>query len=106
VRVKFPRGATHVDLTGSLKGYRDGKTFILRVRPGQTISTEQISQYRPVTVWVTTPAGGPYDEDMDMSCHNRRKITPTVAGDYRLEIKECEKADRWRGTFRVRVAVR
>jgi hypothetical protein len=44
--------------------------------------------------------------DSDASCNNRREISPTVAGDYRIEVVECQKADRWRGRFYLRVSVR
>ncbi|MFX5302173.1 hypothetical protein ABTD13_18150, partial [Acinetobacter baumannii] len=44
--------------------------------------------------------------DSDASCNARKEVTPTVAGDYRIEVIECRKAEPWRGRFTIRVTVR
>ncbi len=106
-RVNFARGATSAVVTGTLNGYKDRKVFVIRVRRGQTLKTAQIlgrNSNRYITVFVTDPNGDDAS-DSDASCNNRKEVSPTAKGDYRLEVVECMKADRWRGTFRLRVTV-
>ncbi len=107
-RIKFPRGATAVKIVGSLNGYKDRQVYLLRVRKGQTITTggarsDSFPDY--ITVYVKAPNGA-YLGDSDASCNSRREISPTVAGDYRIEVVECQKADARRGSFRLSVKVR
>lgn len=106
-RVKFRRGATGATLSGTLNGYRSQRIFVIRVRRGQTLRTEQIksdSSSRYITVFIKNPRGRVVG-DADASCNNRKEITPTAAGDYRIEVVQCRKADAWRGTFRLKVTV-
>lgn len=107
VRINFARGAVSASVSGRLSGYRDRDVFLLKVRRGQTISTEQIGlrSNRYITVYITDPRGRAVG-DSDASCNSRREIAPTIAGDYRVEVVECKKADPWRGRFRFRVSVR
>src|SRR5689334_15785110 len=106
-RINFKRGARAAVVAGSLAGYKSKKVFVIRVRRGQTLRTEQ---YKPgesnayITVYITAPNGEAVG-DSDASCNNRREISPTVAGDYRIEVVECRKADSWRGSFRLKVRV-
>ena len=105
-RIKFARGATSAVASGNLNSYRGTKSFVIRVRAGQTLRTSQIrSAANPVTVYIKDPSGEDVG-DSDASCNNRREISPTTAGDYRIEVVECRKADPWRGSFRIRVTVR
>lgn len=104
-RVRFAGGAVSAVAAGSLNGYKDKRTFVIKVRAGQTLTTEQVGG-RPITVEIIKPDGEPFEGDMDLSCHNRHEVTPTEAGDYRLVVTECQKADRWRGRFRLKVTVR
>lgn len=104
-RIHFTRGAVSAVVAGSLNGYKDKRTFVIKVRAGQTLSTEQAGG-RPITVEVIKPDGEPFVGDMDLSCHNRHEVAPTEAGDYRIIVTECQKADRWRGRFRLKVTVR
>lgn len=104
-RVRFARGAVSAVAAGSLNGYKDKRTFVIKVRAGQTLTTEQVGG-RPITVEIIKPDGEPFEGNMDLSCHNRHEVTPTEAGDYRLVVTECQKADRWRGRFRLKVTVR
>ena len=79
---------------------------MIRVRDGQTLSTEQVGKNaRPVTIYIRDAAGSDVG-DSDASCNNRREISPTVAGDYFIDVVECQKADPWRGRFTFRVTVR
>ena len=106
-RIKFKSGARAATVTGNLYSYKSRKVFIIRVRRGQTLSTEQIkpdASNRYITVSIKAPNGETVG-DSDASCNNRKEIAPTVAGDYRIEVYECQKADAWRGSFRLKVKV-
>jgi hypothetical protein len=106
-RITFKRGARTAVVNGTLSGYRGRKVFIIRVRRGQTLSTEQIKpdeSNRDITVSIKAPNGRTVG-DSDASCNNRKEISPTRAGDYRIEVYECRKADPWRGNFRLKVRV-
>lgn len=106
-RITFKRGARSAVAAGILNGYRRKKIFLIRVRRGQTLTTEQVknnSSNRYISVSITAP-GGEAVGDSDASCNNRKRISPTRAGDYRIEVYECQKADPWRGSFRLKVRV-
>jgi hypothetical protein len=106
-RITFKRGARAAVVTGNLNGYRSKRVFIIRVRRGQTLSTEQTkpdASNRYITVSIKAPNGAGIG-DSDASCNNRKEISPTRAGDYRIEVYECRKADAWRGSFRLKVRV-
>ena len=105
-RIRFARGAVRANVSGTLNSYRTKRVFVIRVREGQTLRTEQVG-YRsgPITISVIDP-NGDYVGDSDASCNNRKEISPTTAGDYRIEVVECRKADPWRGRFTFRVTVR
>jgi hypothetical protein len=104
-RVKFAKGATTAVVTGQLSGHKGEKTFVLRIGAGQTLSTAQEGDAHDITIYITGPHGEDVD-DSDASCNNRREVSPTVAGDYKITVVECLKADPWRGTFKFRVTVR
>lgn len=107
-RIKFARGAVSSTITGTLNGYKDEKLYVIRVKPGQRLTTEQIifrNGSKPVTIFVEDPTGEGVG-DSDASCNNRKDITPTEAGDYRIRVVECQKADPWRGSFKFKVTVR
>ena len=105
-RIKFRRGAVHADVSGTLNGVKSARSYVIKVRAGQTLRTEQRgdSPHR-ITIFVKDPAGNDIG-DSDASCNNRREVSPTEAGDYRIEVVECLKADPWRGRFTFRVTVR
>jgi hypothetical protein len=104
-RITFARRATTAVASGTLNGYRSSKTYVIRVREGQTLRTEQFGDRHDITIYIKNPSGENVG-DSDASCNNRREITPTEAGDYKIRVVECQKADPWRGTFRFRVTVR
>lgn len=105
-RIVFEKGATSATAKGSLKNYDDSKTFVMELRAGQTLKTEQVKEENSthyVTVEVTDPAGKGVG-DSDASCNNRKEIKPTVAGDYKIKVVECKKADQWSGEFQIKVS--
>jgi hypothetical protein len=107
-RINFRKGATTASVSGYLNGYKDRKVFLIRVRRGQTLQTEQIkseNSMRYVTVSIDTPTGEEAG-DWDASCNSDKLIERTRAGDYRITVFECQKAAAWRGRFTLRVAVK
>ncbi len=106
-RITFKRGAKQAIVTGNLYSSKSKKVFVIRVLRGQTLTTGQIisgSSLHYITVSITAPNGEDVG-DSDASCNDRREITPTEAGDYRIEVVECQKAEEWRGSFRLKVRV-
>lgn len=107
-RIDFAPGATSAIATGELKDYDDSKTFVISIKKGQTLRTEQDksdSSLHYITAYVKNPAGEIVG-DSDASCNNRREITPTEAGDYQIQVVECKKADAWKGSFKLKVEVK
>lgn len=103
-RIKFKRGAVSSTVVGSLKGFDDRKTYVIKVRAGQTLSTQQTGTNN-ITLSIKDPNGNDVT-DADASCNNRKSISPTIAGDYTITVVQCQKADEWNGTFKFRVTVR
>ncbi|HEY0430138.1 MAG TPA: hypothetical protein VGC76_20310 [Pyrinomonadaceae bacterium] len=107
-RVKFGRGAVQTTISGKLNGYKDKQVYVIKVRKGQTLNTEQIksdASTHYVTVEITSPSGEDVS-DSDASCNDMKEVTPTAAGDYLITVYECQKADRWRGSFKLKVSVK
>jgi hypothetical protein len=105
-RIKFRRGAVSANVSGTLNSDKGKRIYVIRVREGQTLRTEQVrGSTRPITIFIKDPAGEGVG-DSDASCNNRREISPTTSGDYTIEVVECQKADPWRGRFTFRVTVR
>lgn len=104
-RITFMRGATSKVVTGTLSGYKSHRTFVIHVRKGQTLETENAGN-KLITVSIKAPPGSTYEQDMAADCHDRNEVNPTAAGDYRITVTECLKGDRWRGTFKFRVSVK
>ena len=109
VRVKFAKGATEAITTGSLKGYKSkAVVFMIRVKAGQTLSVEQLmsdNSTNYATFGITNPSGEDVT-DAEANCNNRKTIENTAAGDYRIEVTECAKADAWSGSFKVKFTVK
>lgn len=104
-RIEFARGATSSVVTGTLNGYNDKRTFVIKVRRGQTLTTDSVGD-NYITVSIKPPRGARYEADLAANCNNEHRVRPTAAGDYIITVTECKKADRWRGRFRLRVGVR
>ena len=82
-RITFKRGTKQKIVTGNLYSYKSRKVFVIRVRSGQTLRTEQDksdASNHYITVYVKAPNGEDVG-DSDASCNNRREISPTLAGD-------------------------
>ena len=103
-RISFARGAHSKVVTGTLTGRRSSKTFVIRVRNGQTMTTENVGT-KSITLEITGPPGSGYEQDMAADCHAFNTIEPTAAGDYRIRVTECTKSDAWKGTFRFKITV-
>jgi len=101
-RIYFKKGATKAVVTGTMNGYKSKDTFVLKVREGQTL---KVDSNRSVTLAVIDPAGEDV-MDRDLSCNGRAEISPTVAGDYKIIVVECMKADPWRGSYKLNVSVK
>jgi len=104
-RVNFERGMDRTVVTDTLRSYSDVKRFVLRVRKGQKLTTENIGK-NYITVEIIPPKGSKYEPDLSADCHDRHEVDPTAGGDYIILVVECRKANRWRGTFRLRVTVK
>lgn len=104
-RIEFARGATSSIVTGTLNGYNDKRTFVIKVRRGQTLTTDSVGT-NYITVSIKPPRGARYEADLAANCNDEHRVRPTAAGDYVITVTECKKADRWRGRFRLRVGVR
>ena len=104
-RVNFRRGTHSTVITGYLSGYKSSKVFVIRVRARQRMTIEAIGN-RIVSTLLEGPPGSNYEQDMAADCHSHAEAEPTDAGDYKLTVAECQKADPFKGTFRVRITVR
>jgi hypothetical protein len=104
-RISFAKSATSAIVAGNLNGYKQTRNYRIRVRAGQVLRTEQVGDRHDITIYIQGPSAEDVG-DSDASCNNRREIAPTVAGDYRITVVECQKADAWKGRFRFRVTVR
>jgi hypothetical protein len=107
-RVTFRRGATETTISGKLNNFRDKKVYVIKVLKGQILQTDQIkseSSARYISVEITSPSGEDVS-DRDASCNNLKEVSPTEAGDYTITVYECQKGDRWRGNFKLKVSVK
>lgn len=104
-RIVFPRGKSAATVSGTLTGYNSKRSFLIHVRRGQVLTTENIGN-NSITISIEAPPGSTYEQDMAADCHDRNEVNPTSAGDYKITVVECRKADRWRGRFKFRVRVR
>ena len=107
-RITFARRATSAVVTGSLRNFQGKRYYVVRVRRGQTLRIEQLREapsHNEITVFIKGPKGDDVS-DADASCNNRKEVTPTVAGDYRITVVECQKVSEWSGTFQFRITVR
>src|SRR5690349_12585099 len=55
-RITFRRGGRSAVVSGTLNGYRGKRNYVIRVRPGQTLSTEQIGDRHDITIYIQSPS--------------------------------------------------
>ena len=101
-RLTFARGATRLVVRDRLNDYKDSLQYVIRLRAGQRL---QIGSDRRITLGVENPAG---EDAMDRAanCNGTADISPTAAGDYKIYVTECRKADAWRGKFNLTIRVK
>ena len=104
-RITFKPGAKSAIVAGTLSGLRDHRSYVIHVRRGQIMSTINAGGNH-ITVEIKPPPGATYESDLAADCHDHQEVDPTAAGDYKIIVTECAKADRWRGKFRLRITVR
>ena len=103
-RITFKRGAKSAIVSGTLSSCKSKRVYVIRVRAGQILKTEQIGTGHTITIAVLDPQGE-IAADSDLSCNNRKQTEETVAGDYKIIVTECMKADPWRGSFKFKIWV-
>ena len=103
-RIKFKKGATSATVSGTMKSYKNTRTYVIKVKAGQTLTTEDVGTH-PITLGIEGPKGSGYEQDMAADCHSHNEITPTAAGDYTITVTECQKADAWKGTYKLKISV-
>lgn len=101
-RIKFSKGSTKTTVTSYLNGYKDSQTYLIKVKKGQ-ILVLKANKY--VSLFITDPNGDDVS-DMDLSCHSNQKIKNTIAGDYKVKAVQCQKADEWKGSFKLSVTAK
>lgn len=111
-RIVFKKGATKAVVMGYLNGFKDKQVYLLKVRAGQVISVETDG----LTISITSPDGETFFK-ADASCHSSAETTTeysdradgsnqTIAGDYKITVTECQKADPFKGKFKLTVVVK
>ena len=100
-RIAFKRGATKVVVSGRLNNYKSEVDYIIRLRAGQRLNVSGGGNHY-VTVGVLDPTGADV-MDYAADCHSNAEVSPTIAGDYKISVVECRKADAWRGTYKLTI---
>lgn len=105
-RIQFAPGASSAMVSGSMTGFDSEDNYVINVNAGQTMNIQQVgmqnNQY--VSLYLTAPNGADAN-DMDLSCHSKATVSPTMAGDYKIKVVECKKADPWKGNYQLKVIV-
>lgn len=107
VRVRFTKGANSAFVMATLKNYDSKTVLVVGVKKGQTLHIEQIeneTNRRYVTLIITDPNGEAVT-DREANCNNNKTIENTLAGDYKIEVIECPKAEAWSGKYKLKFTV-
>lgn len=106
-RIKFAKGASSATVTGKLADFDGEQKYVISVGKGQTMTVEQLDKKSDgkVSIYITNPKGENAN-DMDLSCHSNATVKPTIAGDYKIQVVECKKADPWKGSYSLNVTVK
>lgn len=102
-RITFKKGATQAVVTGKLYGYKGTLYYVIRLRAGQHL---QISADKSITLAEVSDPSGEDVMDRAANCNGEADISPTVAGDYKIAVVECQKADPWRGNVNLTITVK
>jgi hypothetical protein len=102
-RIIFAPGESEASVSGRLRGQKDKKHFVLRVRAGQHmhISVDSTQLLNP-QIDVIFPSGEHMDRDMQGT---QFRTDASQAGDYRIDVYEGEKGDPGNGVFVLKVKV-
>lgn len=106
-RIQFAKGASSATVTGKLADFDSVQYYVIGVGKGQAMTVEQIDSKSggKVSIYITDPKGENAN-DMDLSCHSKAKVKLTIAGDYKIQVVECKKADPWQGRYSLKVTVK
>lgn len=106
-RIQFAKGASSAVVSGKLADFDGEQNYVIGVGKGQTMTIEQLDKKSDgtVSIYITDPKGENAN-DMDLSCHSNATVKPTIAGDYKIQVVECKKADPWKGKFTFKVTVK
>lgn len=106
-RIQFAKGASSATITGKLADFDGEQNYVIGVGKGQTMTVEQLDSKSDgdISIYITDPKGENAN-DMDLSCHSNAKVKPTIAGDYKIQVVECKKADPWKGKFAFKITVK
>lgn len=107
-RVKFRKGTYGKNVVGYLNGYSAKKGYVLWAREGQTLKVGQIrndASGKIVSLTITSPTGEDLS-DYDASCNSQKEIALPETGDYQINVFECQKADAWKGNFKLNITVK
>ena len=102
-RITFKKGATTVIVTGKLSNYKDAAYYVVKLRAGQRL---QISSNKSITLAEVANPSGEDVVDRAANCNGMADVSPTVAGDYKITVVECAKADAWKGTFKLKITAK
>lgn len=106
-RISFAKGKSNATVSGNLSGFDDEKNYVMTVGKGQTMTVKSLDKQSDgrVSLYITDPKGENAN-DMDLSCHSNATVKPTLAGDYKIQVVECKKADPWKGKYTFSVNVK
>lgn len=106
-RIQFGKGTSNAIITGKLVSFDSEQHYVIGVSKGQTMTMEQLDKKSDgkVSIYITDPKGENAN-DMDLSCHSKATVKPTIAGDYKIQVVECKKADPWKGSYSLKVTVK
>ena len=101
-RIKFARNAVSATISSTLQNHKSKKTYVIKLKQGQTLDIRSVTGSKPITISVTDPKGKNID-DWGADCHSRHQSVTELAGDYTIAVTECLKADAWKGKFTMNV---
>ncbi len=107
-RIRFAKGTYGKVVVGYLNNYSAEKKYVLWARKGQTLKVRQIrnsSSGKIVSLRIKSPSGEDIS-DLEASCNSRINIVLPETGDFQVKVFECQKADEWRGKFKLNFTIK